>query len=149
MKRIIFTVLSLISLVSCSNADNIKHSGAEALSSHDAKVLEISQKEVLEISQKGLPEYQIIDVRTPREYEAGHIRTAINIPHGDIMSDVSLLDPFKDKKIILYCRSGRRVSYATSVIIPILFEGLYHLSGDILEWEKNQLPLEIPSKSLY
>ena len=48
----------------------------------------------------------IIDVRTPQEYESGHIENSINIEWQDIKEVDNTLT--KEQKIYLYCRSGNR-----------------------------------------
>ena len=56
----------------------------------------------------------IIDVRTPAEYSAGHIESAINVPVESIMAGElgALAGAPKGAPIRLYCRSGARASYA-------------------------------------
>lgn len=59
----------------------------------------------------------LLDVRTPEEYEEAHIGNAINI---DVLQDsfeskaISILP--KDKKIALYCRSGKRSKKAANIL---------------------------------
>ena len=59
----------------------------------------------------------LLDVRTPEEYEEAHIGNAINI---DVLQDnfesnaISVLP--KDKKIALYCRSGKRSKKAANIL---------------------------------
>lgn len=50
------------------------------------------------------PRFVIVDVRTPAEYAAGHIPTAINIP-GGVTVDLKS-PPAKDKYLVLYCHGG-------------------------------------------
>ena len=59
----------------------------------------------------------LLDVRTPEEYEEAHIGNAINI---DVLQDnfesnaISILP--KNKKIALYCRSGKRSKKAANIL---------------------------------
>lgn len=53
--------------------------------------------------------YVVIDVRTKEEYDAGHVKGALNVPYDEI--DESL-DVEKDKTILVYCQSGRRSKIA-------------------------------------
>jgi len=56
----------------------------------------------------------LVDVRTPTEFDGGHVKGSINIPLDRI--EVSL-NKFKDKKnIIVFCRSGNRSSQAKSIL---------------------------------
>ncbi|RHX83761.1 rhodanese-like domain-containing protein [Leptospira stimsonii] len=49
----------------------------------------------------------VVDVRTPQEFESGHYTNAVNIPLDQISSRLEEFGPL-DRKIVLYCRSGRR-----------------------------------------
>lgn len=56
----------------------------------------------------------IIDVRTPAEYNDGHIIGAVNKPYDEI--DKLMNNIPKDKQIVLYCRSGRRSGIAAKTL---------------------------------
>jgi|JI10StandDraft_1071094.scaffolds.fasta_scaffold177518_2 rhodanese-related sulfurtransferase len=58
---------------------------------------------------------QLIDVRTPEEYNAGHIDGAVNLPLQSIESG-TLPSVEKDEPIYLYCRSGNRSAQATLLL---------------------------------
>lgn len=56
----------------------------------------------------------LVDVRTPTEFDGGHVKGSINIPLDRIEGSLS---KFKDKKsIIVFCRSGNRSSQAKSIL---------------------------------
>lgn len=83
----------------------------------------------------------IIDVREPGEYQAVHIKGATLLPLGSIHP--SQLEPFKDKKIIIHCKSGGRSRSACERLLtanPQL--QLYNLEGGITAWEAANLPVE-------
>ena len=50
----------------------------------------------------------VIDVRTPQEFQSGHIEGALNLPHDSIAQDIAKAKVAKDDHVILYCKSGRR-----------------------------------------
>ena len=57
----------------------------------------------------------IVDVRTPQEYNEGHITGSLNIPVNQIEARVSTLKK-KDKTIILCCKSGGRAGQAKNIL---------------------------------
>ena len=96
------------------------------------EVLEKSQYEAL--VEKG---YTIIDVRTPEEYEEGHIEGAqnINIKSEAFVTEIENLS--KSDTLLIYCRSGRRSLYAAQVMVSIGFRRIYDLEGGFLNWESD------------
>ncbi|BCS81028.1 FAD-dependent oxidoreductase [Anaerocellum diazotrophicum] len=78
------------------------------------------------------PEYLILDVRTPEEYEFGHIKGAINIPVDDLRSRLNELP--KDKKIIVYCGVGFRSYHGCLILKGSGFECL-NMSGGWTSWK--------------
>lgn len=58
----------------------------------------------------------IIDVRTPGEFNDGHLKRAINIPYKQIAEDIPLYVEDKDRPIMVYCRSGRRSGIAKKTL---------------------------------
>ena len=81
-------------------------------------------------------DWLLSDVRSPEEYADGHIPGAINMPHKSIDEYISELQEYKDKPIILYCRSGRRAKLAMKVLQEQDFTDVMHLEGDILGWNE-------------
>lgn len=78
----------------------------------------------------------IIDVRTVREYDKGHIPGAINMPHGSIGKQIDQVGIAKDAHIVIYCRSGYRAKKAYQAMAALGYVNLQHLEGDYLEWKK-------------
>jgi len=73
----------------------------------------------------------IIDVRTPEEFEKGHLKNAINIPHNLILNDPKILfykhKISKDDKLFFYCKSGNRSSQVITKLLDFDYkkENLY------------------------
>jgi len=57
----------------------------------------------------------LLDVRTPEEFKAGHIKGAINIPVDQVKSRINEIRG-KNKPVITYCRSGMRSRTAQSIL---------------------------------
>jgi rhodanese-related sulfurtransferase len=84
----------------------------------------------------------IVDVRTADEFAAAHIPGAIHISHTELGERVSELDAYKNKEIVVYCRSGRRAELAEAVLLNAGFMGVRDLEGHMLQWEENGYPVE-------
>jgi rhodanese-related sulfurtransferase len=102
---------------------------------------EIPQQDLLNALKA--PDHNIIvlDVRTAEEYNNGHIANAINFSHNTIAEKLDLLSQYKDKKVVLYCRSGYRAGIAGSVLSKNGFTNLHHLTGDMNGWLEAELPV--------
>lgn len=81
------------------------------------------------------PNAQIIDVRTPKEFAAGHLDNAVNIDWlGDnFEATIKKLNP--SKPIFVYCKSGNRSAQAAAKIEELGFKTIYNLQGGILKWD--------------
>lgn len=58
----------------------------------------------------------LIDVRTDKEYQDGHLKNAINIPYNKIGKEINGAVQDKDQTIVVYCRSGRRSAIAEKTL---------------------------------
>ncbi len=84
----------------------------------------------------------IVDVREDKEYQSGHIPDSIHIPLSALKGRVDELNRYKDKHIILSCRSGSRSGRACSILKKHGFENVHNLSGGVMAWEKENLPMK-------
>lgn len=85
----------------------------------------------------------LLDVRTPAEYkEDGHIPNSILIPVQVLPQYIKDIEKFKDKKILVYCRSGNRSAVASKFLEQNGFKQVYNLKDGIIGWKKAGLPVE-------
>lgn len=84
---------------------------------------------------------QVIDVRTPGEYEGGHIANARNINWNDdnFIANTASLD--KSKPVFVYCLSGGRSGSAAKALRKEGFTTVYEMPGGMMEWRSKDLPL--------
>jgi rhodanese-related sulfurtransferase len=78
---------------------------------------------------------QILDVRTPEEFNSEHIENAINKNWlaDDFAKNVEKLD--KNKAVFVYCKSGGRSKKATEKMVELGFKNIYELDGGFLKWD--------------
>lgn len=71
----------------------------------------LSSKPSTDLSSIDVSKATIIDVRSPSEFQAGHIKGATNIPVDEFaqrIQEIETLAGGKDNLVVLYCRSGAR-----------------------------------------
>lgn len=83
----------------------------------------------------------VVDVREAKEVSQGGLNGAKHIPLGSLASRMSELNKYKDKPVLVYCRSGNRSSHACEQLTKNGFEDVSNLSGGIMAWESANLPM--------
>lgn len=78
--------------------------------------------------------FLILDVRSPEEYAAGHIKNALNVPHDRLAERMSQIQKYASVPVVLYCKSGRRAALAAEALSQAGFTNLHHLTGDMDGW---------------
>jgi thioredoxin 1 len=89
----------------------------------------------------------VLDVRTPEEFETGHLKTATNINFydGNFSEQIALLD--KQKTIFVYCKGGGRSAQAASQLTSAGFKNVVDLDGGIMAWDNENLPVVTTSNT--
>ena len=83
----------------------------------------------------------IIDVRPAADYSKGHIINAINVPASNLTNQLNQLSKYKDRLIIVSCRSGAQSAAACKQLIKEGFTDVHNLKGGILGWQSENLPI--------
>jgi len=77
----------------------------------------------------------ILDVRQKEEREQEKIEgDTLFIPLGELPSRLEELQPYKDKELIIYCRSGNRSGQACAFLEQNGFSNTVNLIGGLLKW---------------
>lgn len=84
----------------------------------------------------------VIDVRDIGEFEAGHIAGAKHVPGAQLTERIKELEKFKDKPVILACRTGNRSGSAVKILRSNGFTEAVNLGGGIVAWEQAGMPLQ-------
>ena len=135
MKKVfsLFTVLIVaLSMVSCSNGQN----------KTDQK--SIAENVNVEEFAKHMEGAQLLDVRTPGEWNQGIIEgaTMANIYDANFDAELAKLD--KEKPVTVYCKSGGRSGQAMSKMNQLGFKEVYNLKGGIGAWKRADKPTVKP-----
>ena len=79
---------------------------------------------------------QLVDVRTQREFDQGHLQGAVLVDYFDQQNFLKSFESFrKDLPLFIYCRSGNRSQKAARKLLQLGFEKVIDLQGGILAWE--------------
>jgi rhodanese-related sulfurtransferase len=105
---------------------------------HGIQVLGPNQAVLLVNRENGV----LVDVCEPNEYREGHIPRAINIPLSQLEERVKELEKYKDRPVVLCCRSGNRSLKAATRLKRHGFAKVYSLAGGLLAWQRENLPVE-------
>lgn len=91
---------------------------------------------------KSDPKIVVLDVRTPEEFQAGHIKGATNIDFNadDFEKQIASLD--KSKTYVVHCAAGGRSTQACKVIEQVKLPTVYHLKEGFQSWEKAGQPVQ-------
>ena len=84
---------------------------------------------ITELEESKLENAVLLDVRTPEEYNLGHLEGALNINwyDADFKDQVSALD--RSETIYVYCKAGGRSAEAAAVMREMGFESIVNLEG--------------------
>jgi len=94
------------------------------------------------LGDTGSPDPTLIDVRTPAEFEAGHIPGAVNIPLDELRGQLGeLREVLHDHDVVLVCRSGNRAGQAQQALHAAGLTSPTVLSGGIVDWERTGGPV--------
>lgn len=84
----------------------------------------------------------VLDVREPAEFTAGHLPKARNIPLKDLAGRLEEIGKYKDRAVLVTCRSGPRAGSACRVLKRAGFGSVYQLKGGLTAWQQASLPVE-------
>ncbi len=84
----------------------------------------------------------VLDVRSIAEFNKGHVVNAVNIPLNGLAKQLQQLEKYKDRPIIVACRSGSRSATAAKMLMKQGFSRVHNLRGGMMAWENAGLPLK-------
>lgn len=89
----------------------------------------IDGAELLKLQASGA---SVVDVRTPPEFEGGHIASAVNVPVDQIQQASAGWD--KNVPVVVYCATGARSADAAAYLAGAGFRKVYDLTGGVVTW---------------
>jgi len=125
MKSKLFILLFItLSLSNCKKSDTTK----------TETIFESVDPKTFSEALKSTDGAQLIDVRTPDEYNSKHIDNAVNIDINNPNFDTELAKLDKTKPVFVYCLSGGRSKAAATKMQSLGFAKIYELDGGMMKW---------------
>lgn len=78
---------------------------------------------------------QLLDVRTPDEFQEAHLPQARLVPVDDLRGHLQELDP--SRETVVYCRVGLRGYLASRILLQSGFTNVYNLTGGFLSYSSS------------
>ncbi len=139
---IAFAAICVLSLVVIAGCTHEKRSFINA----DGKaglLRDIDPMEAYEIilRNRSNPNFVLLDIRTPEEFEEEHLEGAILIDYhrDDFQDEIKKLD--RDKTYVIYCRVANRTENAFELMRNLKFKEVYNVVGGIKKWRSDGLPV--------
>ena len=135
---IAFFFVLLIAILIFASWDEDGLSGFENVTVEEAKNM-IEREDVF-----------VLDVRTPAEFDESHIEGATLIPvtnsggsnlNHDQLLEARINEVPKDRKILVYCRTGHRSTAASMILVNAGYSDVYNMQGGITAWTDAGYPV--------
>lgn len=108
-----------------------------AVAAPSAPAPKVAAREAFRSLERG--EVAVLDVRSQREYDAGHIPGALHIPLGTLEAR---LNELPQKPLVVHCAAGLRSAMAVSVLRKAGVTAVSDMAGGFREYEASGLPVE-------
>lgn len=126
-------VLAGLSLTACGNTATQEQTQTEQTQSatETAAVKEMTGEELDKIVEdnKAKENYLVIDVRSKEEYDAGHVKHAININVDELKDNLSRIEAYKDKDVVTVCNTGKKSKTAADELVAAGFTNVHNAEG--------------------
>ena len=83
---------------------------------------------------EGKEAFLLLDVREPNEVAIARIAGSMLIPVGDLPNRLGEIDGWRDREIVVHCKTGGRSRKACGILLKSGFSNVKNLYGGIEEW---------------
>lgn len=135
--RVVPAIALVLSVVAaCGSGDeSVGSTDSEQAATAVSSIRVVDPDDALELVENPPEALTIIDVRTPEEFEAGHLADAvlIDIYRDDFTQQLDALD--RTAPYLIYCRSGNRSEQARQIMADLGFTDVTDIAGGYQAWQ--------------
>jgi len=91
--------------------------------------------------QERTPGVRVVDVRTPEEFQGGHLKNAVLLPVDTVEARAAAVLKDKHQPLLVYCHSGTRSAKAAKILKSQGYTAISDLSGGITAWREAGFPI--------
>ena len=84
----------------------------------------------------------VLDIRDEKDFAAGHLPRARHIPLKELPTRMGEIGKFKDKPVLVTCRTGAKAGAAARLLKQAGFTKVLALRGGVDAWQQASLPVE-------
>lgn len=134
LARTVLAMALLLSVAACGNGDGATDTATDQADS-ETSIRVVEPDAALELVEDPPEALTVIDVRTPEEFEAGHLADAvlIDIYRDDFTQQLDALD--RTTPYLIYCRSGNRSEQARQIMTDLGFTNVTDIAGGYQAWQ--------------
>ncbi len=100
----------------------------------------ISAEEIRQLQKSEPDKLLLLDVRTPREYQRGHLPGSILVPMNQVPNNLHRIA--RERKIVVVCATGARSGAVTNWLSKQGYPWVKNYTGGVMDWSRRGLPLE-------
>lgn len=139
MKQIVIAVLSALVFAGCQSAPIQRVDSTATVSPGISEMSPEQARQAVEAAYS-----QLVDVREPAEFAAGHAYRARNIPLATLAENLDKIE--KNEPVYLICQTDNRSRQAAKVLADNGFGQIVVITGGTNAWQKAGLPMETADK---
>lgn len=83
----------------------------------------------------------MLDIRSAADFKTGRVLNSKNIPFAELSKRMDDLQKHRDKPVVLICKTGQTAGSAANMLRKDGYEKVYRMTGGMVEWTNQGLPL--------
>lgn len=131
-----YSIAVLVAILICNFAQAQIKTPGQIIAEVKTKITQISVED-FKSKMESEDKFILLDVRTEKEYLAGHIKNSVWLPRGFIEFKIQKLVDDPETEIILYCKKGSRSALTAYTLLGMGYKNVLNLEGGFEQWVVN------------